>query len=206
MSVPSIGSHTREAENRFGLVRVAFDPSTQQATSSPIPNLRSLLLERVQDLKEAGYKKGKEDGLNIEGIAWDPAGKRLLLGLRSPLSMNHAMIVPIGLRDPVGPFTIENLSIGESPTIKLPLDGLGIRSIQYDWKLKSYLIIAGVTEIQGKGEFSLWRWDGRAKVKKLALLDSDMKPEGVTRVRVGDSDFIFVVGDSNRYVRLEDVE
>ena len=168
--------------------------------------MRRQLLDQVEDLKEAGSKKGKEDGLNIEGIAWDPDGHRLLLGLRSPLSANQAMIVPIGIRDPAAPFTVENLAIGQYPTIKLSLDGLGIRSIQYDWKSKSYLIIAGATEMQGKGEFSLWRWDGRAKVKRLAMLDSEMKPEGVTRVRVGDSDFILVVGDSNRYIRLEDVE
>jgi hypothetical protein len=201
-----VGSNTREAEKRFGLVRFAFDSSTNQVTASPIPNLRKLLLESVQDLKEAGTEKAKDDGLNIEGIAWDPAGHRLLLGLRSPLSTNLALIVPIGVRDPAAPFTVENLSFNDSPTIKLPLDGLGIRSIQYDWKSKTYLIIAGATERQGKGEFSLWRWDGRNKVTRVAMLDPEMKPEGVTRVRVGDADFILVVGDSNRYIRLEDIE
>jgi Protein of unknown function (DUF3616) len=201
-----VGSNTREAEKRFGLARLAFDSSTNQVTASPIPNLRTLLLERVQDLKEAGTNKAKDDGLNIEGIAWDPAGHRLLLGLRSPLSTNLALIVPIGVRDPAAPFTVENLSFNDSPTIKLPLDGLGIRSIQYDWKSKTYLIIGGATEMQGKGEFSLWRWDGRDKVTRVAMLDPEMKPEGVTRVRVGNADFVLVVGDSNRYIRVEDIE
>jgi hypothetical protein len=201
-----VGSNTREAEKRFGLARFAFDSSTKQVTASPIPNLRKLLLESIQDLKEAGTKKAKDDGLNIEGIAWDPAGHRLLLGLRSPLSTNLALIVPIGVRDPAAPFTVENLSFNDSPTIKLPLDGLGIRSIQYDWKSKTYLIIGGATERQGKGEFSLWRWDGRDKVTRVAMLDPEMKPEGVTRVRVGDADFVLVVGDSNRYIRVEDIE
>ena len=201
-----VGSNTREAEKRFGLVRFVFDPSTNQVSTSPIPNFRKLLVERVPELKDEGWKKGKDDGLNIEGIAWDPDGRRLLLGLRSPLLSGQALIVPIRVPDADAPFTIENLSIGESPTIRLSLDGLGIRSIQYDWKLKSYLIIAGVTEQQKKGEFSLWRWDGRAKISKVAMLDPEMKPEGVTRVRVGATDFVLVVGDSNRYVRLEDIE
>lgn len=201
-----VGSNTREAENRFGLARFTFDSSTNQVTASPIPNLRTLLLERVQELKEAGTKKAKDDGLNIEGIAWDPASHRLLLGLRSPLSTNLALIVPIGVRDPAAPFTVENLSFNDSPPIKLPLDGLGIRSIQYDWKSKTYLIIGGATEMQGKGEFSLWRWDGRDKVTRVAMLDPEMKPEGVTRVRVGDADFVLVVGDSNRYIRVDDIE
>src|SRR6185295_2280289 len=148
-----VGSNAREAEKRFGLVRLAFDSSANQVTASPIPDLRKLLLERVQDLKESGTKKAKDDGLNIEGIAWDPSGHRLLLGLRSPLSTNLALIIPIVVRDPDAPFTVENLSIGESPAIKLPLDGMGIRSIEYDWKSKAYLIIAGPTEMQGKGEF-----------------------------------------------------
>lgn len=202
-----VGSNTRETEKRFGLVRFAFDSSTNQVTANPIPDLRKLLLESVQELKEEGNKKAKDDGLNIEGIAWDPAGHRLLLGLRSPLSTtNLALIVPIGVRDPTAPFTVENLSFNDSPTIKLPLDGLGIRSIQYDWKTKNYLIIGGATEMQRKGEFSLWRWDGRDKVTRVAMLDPEMKPEGVTRVRVGDADFVLVVGDSNRYIRVEDIE
>lgn len=201
-----VGSNTREAEKRFGLVRFAFDSSTKQVTASPIPNLRKLLLESVQELKEEGNNKAKDDGLNIEGIAWDPAGHRLLLGLRSPLSTKLALIVPVGVRDAAAPFTVENLSFNESPTIKLPLDGLGIRSIEYDWKSKTYLIIAGATEMQGKGEFSLWRWDGRDKVSRVAMLDPEMKPEGVTRVQVGGADFLLVVGDSNRYTRVEDIE
>ena len=201
-----VGSNTRETEKRFGLVRFTFDSSTNKVTASPIPNFRTLLLERVQDLKEAGINNAKDDGLNIEGIAWDPTGHRLLLGLRSPLSTNLALIVPIGVRDPAAPFTVENLSFNDSPTIKLPLDGLGIHSIQYDWKSKTYLIIGGPSEMQGKGEFSLWRWDGRDKVTRLVMLDSGMEPGGVTRVRVGDADFVLVVGDSNRYIRVEDIE
>jgi len=202
-----VGSNTREAEKRFGLARFVFDPSTNQvSTPSPIPNMRSLLVERVEELKDQGSKKANDDGLNIEGIAWDPDGRRLLLGLRSPVLSGQALIVPIRVRDVDAPFTIENLSIGESPTVRLSLDGLGIRSIQYDSKLKSYLIIAGPTELQNKREFSLWRWDGRAKVIRVAMLDPEMKPEGVTRMRVGDADFILVIGDSNRYVRLEDIE
>jgi len=201
-----LGSNNREAENRFGLARFAFDSSTNQVTANPIPDLRKLLLERVPDLKEASSKKAEDGGLNIEGITWDPDGHRLLLGLRSPLSANLALIVPIGVRDPAAPFTVENLSFNDSPTIKLPLDGLGIRSIQYDWKSKTYLIIGGATEMHGKGEFSLWRWDGRDKVTRVAMLDPEMKPEGITRVQIGDADFLLVVGDSNRYIRVEDIE
>lgn len=201
-----VGSNTRETEKRFGLARFSFDSSTDKITASPIPNFRTLLLERVQDIKEASINKANDDGLNIEGIAWDPTGHRLLLGLRSPLATNLAMIVPIGLRDPAAAFTIENLSFNDSPTIKLPLDGLGIHSIQYDWKSKSYLIIGGPSQMQGRGEFSLWLWDGRDKVARVAMLDPDMDPGGVTRVRVGNADFVLVVGDSNRYIRVEDIE
>lgn len=200
-----IGSNSREAEKRFGLVRLTFDSATDHVTTSPIPNLRTLLLESVPELKDEGAKKAKDDGLNIEGITWDPVAHRLLLGLRSPLSASMALIIPIGLRDPAAPFTVENLSFNEPP-IKLSLDGLGIRSIQYDWKSKTYLIIAGATEAQGKGEFSLWRWDGRDKVTRVAMLDPEMKPEGIARVHVGDTDFILVVGDSNRYIRVDDIE
>src|SRR6266498_5620865 len=52
-----VGSNSRETEKRFGLVRFAFDSSTNQVTASPIPDLRKLLLESVQELKEEGNKK-----------------------------------------------------------------------------------------------------------------------------------------------------
>src|SRR5262249_12147139 len=148
-----VSSSNRDAENRFGLLRLDFDPSTTQATVSPIPDFRKRLFERVAELKGLESRTVEEDGLNIEGIAWDAAGTRLFVGWRSPLWGNQEMLTRTGVGVPAAAFTLDNLAIGEAPTIKLSLDGLGVRCIEYDSKLKSFLIIAGVTEAQRKGEF-----------------------------------------------------
>jgi len=92
--------------------------------------------------------KAKDDGLNIEGLAWDHTQGQLLLGLRSPVVDGNALLVPLRLRDPRGPFSYDNLEVKEA--IRLPLGGFGIRSVEYDPQQKVFYIIAGATETQGQ--------------------------------------------------------
>src|SRR5205085_5219085 len=129
--------------------------------------------------------------------------RRLLLGLRSPLVNNNALIVPLTWRDPNGSFTLENLQVASSSTIQLSLGGLGIRDIQYDSRLKAFLIISGAPVHHEKTTFTLWEWNGDADQSKTEArpreetgLDARMKPEGVTYMRAGGKDFIFIVGDA----------
>ena len=80
----------------------------------------------------------------------------------------------IKLRDPVGSFSLDNLQLAEPGAItKLSVGGqLGIRDIQYDRRLKSFLIISGAAEHGAKQDFALWEWNG----------DSDQsKPESQPR-------------------------
>jgi pSer/pThr/pTyr-binding forkhead associated (FHA) protein len=208
-----IGSQSDPAGGkRNGLARFAFDPASQTVQGQPevIEDLRSFLIENVPALKGAGEPPGSEGGLNIEGIAWDPTHESLLLGLRSPLVDEQALLVPLRLRDPRGPFSRENLIVREAQPIRLSLGGLGIRDIHYDTRLKSFLIISGATEIQKKTDFKLWVWAGDTDPANAgttpgeeATLDRDMKPEGVAHMRVGGKDFIFIVGDASRYLKAD---
>src|SRR5262245_1030545 len=99
------------AGQQNALLRFAFDPTTRNIREPVeiIPDLRSFLLQNIQELKGLGDKSGKQGGLNIEGICWDPTNERLLLGLRSPLMNDMAVIIPLKLRDIFGPFAINNL-------------------------------------------------------------------------------------------------
>ncbi|MCI0488682.1 MAG: DUF3616 domain-containing protein [Blastocatellia bacterium] len=197
--------------NRNALVRFTLDAvnRTLQGGAEIIPDLRAYLIANVPELKGQGERPGAEDGLNIEGLAWDPVHERLLLGLRSPLSNGQALIVPIKVRDPLPPFSIDKLALAEPRTIKLSLGGAGIRDIQYDSRLKSFLIISGATETQ-KADFKLWEWNGDANQsnadsapREVATLSAAMKPEGVTRVKIGGRDFVFIVGDANAYTKVD---
>jgi pSer/pThr/pTyr-binding forkhead associated (FHA) protein len=197
------------------IARFKFDGGSQTISGTEvIPNLRDFLLAKVAELKGEGEKKGKDGGLNIEGLAWDPKGNRLLLGLRSPQLNGNALIIPIALQDLSGPFSIANLKLPETHPIQLPLEGLGVRDIQFDSRLDSFLIISGAPEHHEKKlGFKLWQWNGETAgsnsdsgLRALTDLDSQMKPEGVTRFEFGGHDFIFIVGDGSAYLKIEYTE
>src|SRR5262245_45906676 len=202
-----IGSQSDpNAGQQNALLRFAFDPETRKLRepAQVITDLRSFLLQNVNELKGPGEKPGKQGGLNIEGICWDPVKERLLLGLRSPLIDNEAMIVTLKLRDPLGPFAIDNLMTAEPQTIKLNLDGHGIRDIDFNPELNSFLILSGATELARRENFGLWEWKGGTGAPRQENeLDERAKPEGITHVSIDGRKFVFIVGDSGKYLRLD---
>ena len=201
-----IGSQSKaKGGNENALVRFGFDAATQQVTKAEaIGNLRDFLIEKVPELKDKG--KGEGGGLNVEGLAWDPARQRLILGLRSPLTADLALAVALKLNDPQGAFSIANLALAEPNAIRLPVGGLGIRGIEYDDHLKSFLIIAGAAEQMKKTDFTVWEWNGESDnpvVRERTAIGRDLQPEGITPAKVAGSDFIFVICDTGRYVKLD---
>ncbi len=201
-----VGSQSRaKGGDQNTLVRFQFDAATQSVTKAEaIGDLRSFLVERVPELKD---KKGEGGGLNIEGLAWDPVRGRLLLGLRSPLINGHALVIALKFGDPKAGFSVSNLALAEPSIIRLPLGGLGIRGFEYDDRLKSFSIIAGAPEQMERTDFKVWEWNGEHNtptVREIATLNRDLKPEGITRVKAKDSDFLLVVCDSSRYLKLDE--
>ncbi|MGH9753896.1 MAG: DUF3616 domain-containing protein [Blastocatellia bacterium] len=189
------------------IVRFDISPETQtlRGQAEIITDFRSFLNQNVTALSSYAAKDGTQGGLNIEGIAWDPNNERLLLGLRSPQIGTQAVLVPLKLRDPRGPFTRENLKIDQPEVIVLPLGGQGVRDITYDTHLRSFLIISGAPETAPKTEFGLWEWNGQpgAQPTKLMGLEDKMKPEGITSVTINGRSYAFVVGDAGSYLKLD---
>lgn len=192
---------------QHALVRFALDPETKSlhGPAEVIPDLRSFLLKNVTEIAAVGAPSGAEGGLNIEGLAWDRDNERLLLGLRSPLLGNQAVLIPIKLRDPRGPFSVDNLKIDNPHVIFLPLENQGVRDITYDTHLNNFLIISGAREHGEKGGFGLWEWTGQADAKpvKLMTLDQEKKPEGVASVSMNGQSFVLLVGDIGSYLKLD---
>jgi pSer/pThr/pTyr-binding forkhead associated (FHA) protein len=197
-----VGSHSNQASGeRNGLARFVFD-SNSESIGRPPEVLRGLREYLISNLPELGTE------INIEGIAWDPDHERLLLGLRYPVIANQAIIIPLKLNDPHGPFSVSNLT--KPVAIRLALGGLGIRDIHYDSRLKTFLIIGGSTEHNERVDFKLWGWTGdpnqsggdAVQAQEIAF-DRQMKPEGIGHVTAGGSEFIFVIGDSSNYLKLD---
>lgn len=202
-----VGSQSRpKGATHAGIVRFKFDTKNQRAEEvETISDLKRFLVESVSEFRGMSDLKAKKDGINIEGLAWDAAGNRLLLGFRSPLAGTQALIVPLKLRNPRGSFTYENIEPGEVKAIRLLLGGQGIRSLEYDEQSKLFHIITGATESQEKTDFRLWTWDGgeeRPVLHTIATFDRKLKPEGLTRASVADGQFIFVVFDTGKYLKL----
>lgn len=203
-----VSSQSRpKAIAKEGLVRFKFDAKTQSvAAVESISGLKTFLVENVAELRGDGERKGKDGGLNIEGLAWDARRGRLLLGLRSPIVDGHALLVPLKLRDPRGAFAVGNLEVEGSKAIRLPLGGVGVRGIEYDGRANIFRIISGAAEDQEQTDFGLWEWNGdeqQPAPRETHRFDEDLKPEGVARVTAGGRDFVLIVFDAGGYTVAE---
>jgi pSer/pThr/pTyr-binding forkhead associated (FHA) protein len=191
---------------RNALIRFDFNPETGslRGQAEIINDFRSFLLSQMPEIRSIGEPPGAQGGLNIEGIAWDRNNERLLLGLRSPLFGDQAILIPIKLRDPRGPFNTDNLSIDAPRVIVFPLGGHGVRDITYDTRLHNFLIISGAPENVQKTDFALWEWNGEpgAHPVKLMELDEKAKPEGLSGATINGRSFVFAVGDAGSYLML----
>lgn len=180
-----------------GLVRFKFDPNTHSvAAVESIGGLKKFLVENVAELRDEGDRKSKQGGINIEGLAWDPQKNRLLVGLRSPLVNGRALLVPLEFQS----FSIDNLQVEKS--IALDLGGVGIRGVEYDKQANGFKIISGATEVQAQVDFGLWEWNGdeiRPALREIHKIDKALKPEGVSRAKVGSRDQIIIVFDAGGY-------
>jgi hypothetical protein len=203
-----VSSQSRpKAAEKAGIVRFKLNTQTQKVEGAQsINGLKSFLVENVAELRQMGDVKMKDGGVNIEGIAWDSKRNRWLLGLRSPVIDGQALVIPLRLRNPGGDFSVNNLEVVDSKAIKLPLGGVGIRSIEYDGRSNLFRIISGAAENQDQTDFGLWQWDGNeggAAPRELNRYDRRLKPEGAARVTVKGRDFMFMVFDASGYSVVE---
>jgi hypothetical protein len=203
-----VSSQSRpKAIAKEGLVRFKFDAKTQKVEEvESIGGLKRFLMDNVAELRGEGDRKGKAGGINIEGLAWDPRRSSLLLALRSPIVDRHALLVPLRLRNPRGAFSIDNLEVEGSRSIRLPLGGVGIRGIEYDGRTNVFRIISGAAEDQDQIDFGLWEWNGNEEhpvLRETTRFDGGLKPEGVARATIGSRDFIVIVFDAGGYTVME---
>jgi hypothetical protein len=184
-----------------GLVRFHFDPASRRITRlERLSGLKAWLADRVPELRGTGTMLG-DAVLNIEAVAWDPASERLLLGLRAPVVDGQALIIPLRLRDGSRPLSAANLVV-DGASIRLPLDGDGIRSLEYSGG--RFRLIAGASLNAENRDFRILEWDGDTQTPALTELGrvaKSLKPEGIAaglRQTLPD----VVVFDTSRFALL----
>jgi hypothetical protein len=137
-----ITSHTRNKNGRFKqerhqLFANKLKSSNEKAFEQVGKSYTQLVIKDI--LNEDKFKKYQFDnaeklppkepgGLNIEGLTITP-NKELLIGFRNPIFQGKALL--ISLKNPLDLLEKEGVSPIFGDVIELPLDGLGIRSIEY---------------------------------------------------------------------------
>ena len=112
--------------------------------------LHDLIRERTK--AEVSFEE-----INIEGMAFDPVKKRLVLGFRDPEFNNMALVAFIS--NPKDVFE-HNAKPEFDEVAVIDIDGGGIRSLNYDPVLKTYVIANEVKDENGQKFSQLWTWRG----------------------------------------------
>ncbi|HYV07198.1 MAG TPA: DUF3616 domain-containing protein [Blastocatellia bacterium] len=194
------------------LVSFTVNADTQSIASvQSLTGLRGFLLENVPELKRWATETREEGGFFTEALALslDPQSPKLLLGCRRPLINGNALVIPLRFAHPGEPITLENLQLAQPNAYQLRLAGQGIRGFRYDNRLKSHLIISGASGEKQDDSFTLWEWNGEsmgtsgADPQKLIQLDGAMLPGGLTRVKIAQHEYLFIVGEGSTYAKVE---
>ena len=189
-----------------GLVRVRYTPEGDLHAEA-MSGFRAWLLSHEASLTEAGGLEPDAGGLNIEGLAWDPAASALLLGQRGPSDPGRLAIIRIPVDAGADRWTTSSL---ETPSIlraRIPRSAAlhGIRDISYDEQTGAFLILLGRSLSRGKAPFQLCTWNGSSD--DVTLIDvtfhRSMKPEGITTFSRGGKKQILIVDDAGGFAVLE---
>ena len=178
-----VGSQSkRTGYDGDGLARFTFDPGTRRIERvERIQGLKAWLATHVAELRGTERLIGDEV-LNIEGLAWDPRNRWLLLGLRAPVVGDSALVVPLKLSDTTVAFTASNLRV-DGTTLRIPLGGAGIRGIEWDAVANAFLVIVGASLDHEDRDFRVVEWSGQSgsHAREIAAYDRRLKPEGIAR-------------------------
>ena len=190
----SLSKKGKRKKKREVLVRLTF----KNGEISENTSYAELLLPMKEALeRESDIEAAKLQQLNIEGLCFDSTKKMLLLGLRSPLVGNKAIILV--LENPYAIFSEEQAPKFQQKKIYLNLGGGGIRSITYDSRYKVYLLTNEIPNKKGKLRPAVWAWDGKPHSSPtrvvLPKLNGIKNIEGVTLVKLKKNTFILMVSD-----------
>lgn len=158
------------------------------------------LTRSIQKHLKSKLSLGEEElnRTNIEGMAFNPTGKELLIGLRSPIHLEKTLILTL-----MNPYDL--IERGEKPRfseeiISLDLEGAGVRAITYYEDQRQYLIAGETAGKQGKLRSRIWIWNGKANhqpVKlKLPKTKGAKNIEGITIASFEGSTYLLFVCDN----------
>jgi len=186
-----------------GLLRVTINPD-HGLSAENMPGFRDWLIRHEPDLAAAATRKPNDEGLNIEGLAWDRGRHALLFGVRAPAPEGKPLVLPVKVKDLAGPWTTDNLEASEPIRLspEPAAEAQGIRSLEYIEGLGSFLVVVGNSIEHSKVPFTLYEWDGQpaGALRRVPVsFAKEMKPEGMTAGTVGGKPVLLFVDDAGGY-------
>lgn len=194
-----------EVTARDGLVRVRYEPEGELRAEA-MPGFRAWLLAREPSLASAATREPDQDGLNVEGLAWDPSRGALLFGLRSPVEAGRLTIVPVKVKVD-GPWTASALAAEPAIRVAVAKAGAvqGVRDLSYDAETHRLLVLLGRSLSGADAPFELYAWDGASATASAVpgvAFSPKAKPEGVTVASIGGKRKLLVVDDRGGFAVL----
>ncbi len=187
-----------------GLVRVRYRPDGD-LPAEPMAGFRDWLLDHVPALAAPGRRKPDDDGLNVEGLAWDAETGALLFGLRGPAVPGRVALVHVPV-DLGGKWATESLGEPTVRTARLPRStaAQGIRDLSHTAPDGDLLVLLGRSASHDDAPFRLGTWPrGGDAVRLLDItFHRTAKPEGITTFSAGGERKILVVDDNGGYAVL----
>jgi hypothetical protein len=190
----SLTKNDKRKKERELLSRLTFKDG-KIADDTVYGRLFSPINTALESESESGIDKFQQ--FNIEGLCFDSTKNKLLLGLRSPLSENKAIIMV--LENPYALFSEGQVPRFQEKKIFLDIGGGGIRSIVYDSKRKTYLLANEILSKKGKLQAAIWAWDGKPQSSPTRVTLPKIKAmkniEGMALVGFKKKTFLLLVSD-----------
>jgi hypothetical protein len=152
----------------------------------------------VKDLASThGATKVNFASMNVEGLNFDKAQQRLLIGFREPTIDGKSLILAV--ENPRGLFERGESARFSYTPILLDLQGGGIRGLTYDPILGSFLIVNEITGDDGRTYSQLWSWSGnpadRPEAVALPGIVNLNNVEAVASVRINAEPRLVIMSD-----------
>lgn len=209
--VYAITSHSRDSDgeekkSRDKLVRFRIEANSV-VESQVCTEIKPALVSAHPELATAASQRNSksDDGLNIEALEISADQKQLLIGFRSPLLNNCAVIASV--ENPAQIFKTNAAPVISSSLYLLDLGGNGLRGMAYIAALSGYLIIAGPVN-RTPMKFQLWFWNGQHNASQHRVsvqgINDFERAEGVCAALLHGQQKIMIVSDDgnrkeNRY-------
>jgi hypothetical protein len=147
------------------------------------------------------YLAPKVSGLNIEGLCTTADGTKLYIGFRNPQTVADgkvmALVIPLANPEAV---VLSGAAPILEPPLRIDLNGLGIRSIEYSPTVGEYLISAGShLGSESAPVLYLYNYDFTVLDKDKLATFSDMTPEAIFQFP-GNGDIHLLSDDGTRMI------